>query len=225
MVETIWEGDVKEWGRAFDLICIVDQIQDFAVHHHRPFVMKHLEAWHARHQKTKEPVKEAIRTANATTADMDIPDEDSAKVDSNPLDGGNTSLDPHADLDMKDSVLIDEELAYLNSTTPAWWRLKSATEFIRRDMSNETRRRNRSLREAARASEAAKEAEKEAAKEAAEEAAKEAAEETAKETDTTPARGRPPTYKVTKARKPPKQGRPRGRPPKANVTSKRNTST
>ncbi|PKK40972.1 hypothetical protein CI102_15222, partial [Trichoderma harzianum] len=51
MVETIWEGDVKEWGRAFDLICIVDQIQDFAVHHHRPFVMKHLEAWHTRHQK------------------------------------------------------------------------------------------------------------------------------------------------------------------------------
>ncbi|KAL1857448.1 hypothetical protein VTK73DRAFT_8093 [Phialemonium thermophilum] len=49
-VETIWEGDVKEFSRAFDLICIVDQIHDYAVKHHRPFVMRHLEAWHARHE-------------------------------------------------------------------------------------------------------------------------------------------------------------------------------
>ncbi|KAL5087463.1 hypothetical protein Trisim1_007861 [Trichoderma cf. simile WF8] len=234
MVETIWEGDVKEWGRAFDLICIVDQIQDFAVHHHRPFVMKHLEAWHTRHQKMIRSFNEVTPQTNATTAYMDKPDKDSGKVDSNPLDGGNASPDPHADLDKKDFPLNNEQLAYFYRNKPTeWYRLKSTTEFIRRDMSNETRRRNRSLREAARASEAAKEATKEAAEEATEEAAKEAAKETAKETtkeavnetDTTPARGRPPTYKVTKARKPPKQGRPRGRPPKANVTSKRNTST
>ncbi|KAH0523231.1 hypothetical protein TsFJ059_008266 [Trichoderma semiorbis] len=97
MVETIWEGDVKEWGRAFDLICIVDQIQDFAVHHHRPFVMKHLEAWHARHQKTKTPAKGVIQQSNATTAYMDVPDEDSVKADSNPLDGDRTCQMKHDD--------------------------------------------------------------------------------------------------------------------------------
>ncbi|KAG7293521.1 hypothetical protein NEMBOFW57_003573 [Staphylotrichum longicolle] len=46
LVETIWQGDVKEFTGAYDLICIVDQIHDYAVNDHREFVMKHLEAWH-----------------------------------------------------------------------------------------------------------------------------------------------------------------------------------
>lgn len=49
-VETIWSGDTKKWHYAFDLICIVDQIHDYAAHKHRPFVMKHLEAWHSRYR-------------------------------------------------------------------------------------------------------------------------------------------------------------------------------
>jgi hypothetical protein len=44
-VETIWEGDVKEFSRAYDLICIVDQIHNYAVSQHRKFVTKHLEPW------------------------------------------------------------------------------------------------------------------------------------------------------------------------------------
>ncbi|PNP51628.1 hypothetical protein THARTR1_07745 [Trichoderma harzianum] len=206
MVETIWEGDVKEFSRAFDLICIVDQIQEYAVHHHRPFVMKHLEAWHTRHQKMIQAAKGAIRETNATTAYMDMSEDDSDKVDSNPLDGGNTSLDPHPDSDVKDfdvnNVDRFEQLVYLDYSEPAeWFLLKLRTDITRRDMSNETRRRNRSLREAARASEAAK--------------------QTAK----TLARGRPRKNKVTKSTKSPKQGRPRGRPPKAKVTRNGNTST
>jgi hypothetical protein len=50
--EKIWEGDVVVSDRASELIHIVDQIQDYATHTHRHFVMKHLEAWHARHTRT-----------------------------------------------------------------------------------------------------------------------------------------------------------------------------
>ena len=51
-VEKIWEGDVVNLDRASELIHIVDQIQEYATHIHRHFVMKHLEAWHARHTRT-----------------------------------------------------------------------------------------------------------------------------------------------------------------------------
>lgn len=94
MVETIWEGDVKEFSRAFDLICIVDQIQDYAANHHRPFVMNHLEAWHARHQKNLEPTKKAIREIDTATSYMDLVHE-----------GSNTSSDSY-DFD-KDSQMGD----------------------------------------------------------------------------------------------------------------------
>lgn len=63
-VETIWEADIKNFSRAYDLICIVDQIHDFAVTRHRPFVTRHLEAWLTRaenietHQITEQPVLE-----------------------------------------------------------------------------------------------------------------------------------------------------------------------
>ena len=50
-METIWQGDVKQFSGAYDLICIVDQIHDYAVNNHRELIMKHLEAWHVRHEK------------------------------------------------------------------------------------------------------------------------------------------------------------------------------
>ena len=93
MVETIWEGDVKEYSRAFDLICIVDQIHDYAVNHHRPFVMNHLQAWHARHQKTLEPIKKAIREIDAATAYMDVAYEDSETDIFDSDDSDNSSYD------------------------------------------------------------------------------------------------------------------------------------
>lgn len=43
--ETIWEGDIKDFSRAYELICIVDQVHNFAANQHREFVIKHLEPW------------------------------------------------------------------------------------------------------------------------------------------------------------------------------------
>ncbi|KAI0186044.1 hypothetical protein EV127DRAFT_463483 [Xylaria flabelliformis] len=63
-VETIWEGDIKDWSRAFELICIVDQTQSYAAHQHRPFVMKHLEAWHAKYQRIQGPMRSYINVLN-----------------------------------------------------------------------------------------------------------------------------------------------------------------
>ncbi|KAB2101825.1 hypothetical protein AG0111_0g9655 [Alternaria gaisen] len=43
--ETIWAGDVTDFMLAYELICLVDQIHDFAANQHRKFVIKHLERW------------------------------------------------------------------------------------------------------------------------------------------------------------------------------------
>ncbi|QYT02930.1 hypothetical protein H0G86_009912 [Trichoderma simmonsii] len=48
MMETIWKGDIRKYSEAMQLIYIVDQIHDFAIEQHYPFVLKHLEAWYAR---------------------------------------------------------------------------------------------------------------------------------------------------------------------------------
>ncbi|KAI0544461.1 hypothetical protein F4679DRAFT_564670 [Xylaria curta] len=72
-VETIWKGDVKNWSRAFDLICIIDQIQDYAAHQHRPFVLKHLEAWHSKHQRASE----STRLSTDPLSEMNLDDVDS----------------------------------------------------------------------------------------------------------------------------------------------------
>ncbi|KAH8648176.1 hypothetical protein BGZ60DRAFT_437732 [Tricladium varicosporioides] len=50
-VETIWEGNVTEFSRAYDLICLTDQIAEYAATQHRNFVIKHLKPWHDRHDK------------------------------------------------------------------------------------------------------------------------------------------------------------------------------
>lgn len=146
MVETIWEGNVKKFSRAYELICIVDQIQDYAVNHHRPFVMKHLEAWHARHQKTLEPVKEAVPVVHE---DTDISGFDSDDIN-------NDSYDFDKDLEMgdfgsddKDSPHDFNELAKLFRPSPnkpaEWLRLKEQSKNARQEMASETRKRNRSL--------------------------------------------------------------------------------
>ena len=106
IVETIWEGAVKEFGRAYDLICIVDQIQDYAVKYHRPFVMDHLEAWHARHQKTLELWKRAVREINAATAYMDMEGSDISGFDSDDMSSDSSDFDEVSemgDFDFDDS--------------------------------------------------------------------------------------------------------------------------
>ncbi|KAF4610405.1 hypothetical protein G7Y89_g15713 [Cudoniella acicularis] len=165
------EGDVKEFSRAFDLICIVDQIQDYAVNHHRPFVMNHLEAWHARHQKTLEPCKKAVREINAATAYMDVAHEDSDISDFDSGDISNDSYDFDKDSEMGNFDSDDsgsssygfDELASLfgfGSNKPAeWLRLKEQSKNARHEMANETRKRNRSLLKIAQAPKSAKDSE------------------------------------------------------------------
>ncbi|CAK7216855.1 hypothetical protein SEUCBS140593_003004 [Sporothrix eucalyptigena] len=45
-MEKIWIGDVRNADAALVLLCLVDQIHDYAQHRHRKFVMQHLHAWY-----------------------------------------------------------------------------------------------------------------------------------------------------------------------------------
>lgn len=145
---------------AFELICIVDQIHDYAVNHHRPFVMNHLEAWHARHQKTLEPLKKAARKIYAATEVMDHVHDDSDTIgfgfdDDSEIDDFDFGLDV-SDIN---SCNIDElaELLCIGPRKPAeWLRLKEQSKNARQEIANETRKRNRSVLDIAQASKSAK---------------------------------------------------------------------
>ena len=67
-METSWEGDVCKVSGAIELIAIVDQIQEWAVTHHRNFVTKHLEAWFDHKEKTVDELAEKT-TARAKEFD------------------------------------------------------------------------------------------------------------------------------------------------------------
>lgn len=200
MVETIWEGDVIEVGRAFDLICIVDQIQDYAVNHHRPFVMNHLEAWHARHQKNLGPFKQTVREMRTATSNINVVNEDSDASGSDSNDINNDFYDFDKDSEMGDLDSDDddsssndldelaEELFRIGLNKPAeWLRLKEQSKNARQETANETRKRNQSLLKISQAPILAKEPQK------------------------TRPRGRPRKAGVAK-KEAPKRGR--GRPPK-----------
>ncbi|SCV30783.1 uncharacterized protein FFB14_03223 [Fusarium fujikuroi] len=45
LIEEIWDGDVNIAGNAMSLKCLVDQIRNYAIYQHRPFVMRHFKAW------------------------------------------------------------------------------------------------------------------------------------------------------------------------------------
>jgi hypothetical protein len=211
MVETIWEGNVKEFSRAFELICIVDQIQDYAVNHHRPFVMNHLEAWHARHQKTLEPIKKAVREINNLTANMDVAHEDS---DMSGFDSEDSNGNPYD----------YEELAELFQVGPdkpaEWLRLKEQSKNARQEIANETRKRNRSLLELAQAPKSASEPPETRPRGRPRKAG------AAKDEAPKRGRGRPPKMankiitQAPKSEKEPPEIRTRGRPRKAGVAKK-----
>jgi hypothetical protein len=220
MVETIWEGDVKEFSRAFDLICIVDQIQDYAVNHHRPFVMNHLEAWHARHQKALEPIKRYVRDMGPAAAYMDLVHEDSDMIGFDSADIIKDSYDfdidsewGDFDSDDSDSSSDDfDEIAELwrigrNKPAAEWLRLKEESKNARQEVANETRKRNRSLLTIAQAPKSAKEPQKTQPRGRPRKA------EVAKKEAPKRGRGRPPKManNITKSEAP-KRGR--GRPPK-----------
>lgn len=77
MVETIWQGNVCEFSRAYDLICVVDQIHEFALTQHRDFVIKHIEPWLKR---SEEGIEETTRDADEGSDTMDV-DFDSCHLD------------------------------------------------------------------------------------------------------------------------------------------------
>lgn len=142
MVDTIWEGVVTYFDDALDLICIVDQIHDYAVHHHRQFVMKHLEAWHTRHQKTLEPTKRLLEAMHEICLDFEDECSSSASSDEDLDMIDATPLTPDASRRPWD---VDERAAlfYFKSKPTQWSIVKEKSKCARQRMANETRRRNR----------------------------------------------------------------------------------
>ncbi len=137
-METIWRGDVKQFSRAYDLICIIDQIHDYAVNNHREFVMKHLEAWHVRHEKTQQPSGSPAPTLHAgkSTDGTSNPSESSG-ADGTDAEKGNKPRD------------FEDELDYLmdfDTKMPEWFLLKQTSKWARQAKAQETRERNRRLR-------------------------------------------------------------------------------
>jgi len=165
-VETIWEGDVKEFSRAYDLICIVDQIHDYAINQHRSYVMQHLEAWYARHEAlpTPDPAVPKPSKSNLTgvpdglddfgdltmnDADGDTSSSNRRDNDSNDSDNDATDLLNELNRYSKEQV-TEEILRELVGEGPAWLRLKEKAKMAKWDKAQETRARNRALRELAR---------------------------------------------------------------------------
>ena len=46
-MKQIWEGAITDENIAWQLHSLVDQIHEWAVHTFIPFILDHLEAWHA----------------------------------------------------------------------------------------------------------------------------------------------------------------------------------
>ncbi|KAI0154184.1 hypothetical protein GGR57DRAFT_467495 [Xylariaceae sp. FL1272] len=128
LIETIWKGDIRYFKPAFELICIVDQIHDYATRHHRPFVIKHLAAWHAKHQETLEFIRQF---SNDDDLDSDHPDDPD----------GSSSVEP---TNSAEGARLAEVLK------PAkWLQLKEETRVAKRERAFLTRQANRRLRELA----------------------------------------------------------------------------
>ncbi|KAJ6783575.1 hypothetical protein PWT90_06792 [Aphanocladium album] len=156
-VETIWEGNVMEWSRAYDLICIVDQIHHYATHHHRAFVMKHLEAWYSRHEKTLllPGDDELPNDAAAVERPADGPAAPEIAQDGR---GRASSSDTDASSDERETDSREPRAAtakhhhpgLLSRAEPEWLRLKELSRQVRQNRAYETRLRNRTRRVAAR---------------------------------------------------------------------------
>lgn len=140
MVETIWEGDVKDTNRALELICLVDQIHDYATKQHRPFVMEHLGAWYHRHKRTK----------------VAAPNWQSYMVTKQAVASASEGLDSSSDEDISPSVssLAPTEKVgmpgfglYPNIPLPEWHILKDKSTSTKNEKAQQTRFHNRMLRE------------------------------------------------------------------------------
>lgn len=142
MVETLWQGDVRRFDHALELICLVDQIHDFGVTHHRPFVMKHLEAWHAKHQATSP-----------------VPKEISPGFDSNDI--SNNLNDSDKDPQMSDDESwFDLDLDLGPEKSSEWLCVKLKFQNAKQEKTNKSRKRKRNYLEDTEASKSGKELQK-----------------------------------------------------------------
>ena len=140
-METIWEGDVKEFSRAFDLICIVDQIHDYATKQHREFIMKHLEAWYARDEKIRESGELSVLAPDAG-ASNNMASEDS-DVEMINADLGGSGLDVGDENGSMDTNGHIEASSRPGERAPEWFRLKQEAKFAKQKKAHQTRARNR----------------------------------------------------------------------------------
>ncbi|KAF7555567.1 hypothetical protein G7Z17_g2048 [Cylindrodendrum hubeiense] len=133
MVETLWEGDVTQPENAIQLICIVDQIHEYATNEHRPFVMNHLEAWHERHKRTAKTVAlhdQAALLGLLSTEDLhsESDEDETSSVDHLKSDDMESLIDLEPDMDQ-----------------PEWARLKKESKMARNKKAQQTRARNREV--------------------------------------------------------------------------------
>lgn len=132
---------MKQFSRAYDLICIVDQIHDYAVNNHREFVMKHLEAWHLRHEKTRQPSGPSVQNRRAGKSTDGTSDRsESSQSDGTDAEDGSKprSFEDHLD------PLMD-----FDSRMPEWYLLKEKSKWARQAKAQKTRARNRRLHRSA----------------------------------------------------------------------------
>ncbi|KFZ24152.1 hypothetical protein V502_01364 [Pseudogymnoascus sp. VKM F-4520 (FW-2644)] len=116
LVETIWEGDVKDFSRAFELICIVDQIR----------IM----------HKDSDLGAFSFSYIRGNPYDVDKY-SDMGYFDSDDSDISSDSYGVDE---------ISELLDFDSNKHPEWLRLKEQSKIARNNMLNETRKRNKRLR-------------------------------------------------------------------------------
>lgn len=112
------------FSRAFELICIVDQIHDYAIHRHRDFVMKHLEAWYARDNTVKKEFEIVVGGDENFDTDMHnsfgLDDANLVNLDKENLNlNKNWDAGPSINLVNSDDATLD-----LLERVPEWFRLK-----------------------------------------------------------------------------------------------------
>lgn len=139
----MWEGDVMHFSRPFALICIVDQIHDYAIHQHRDFVMKHLEAWYARDNAFKRGFESLVSDNENLDTDRD---SSFGLDDADLVNLGKENLNLNENEDAGPSInLVDPDDAGLNlrERVPEWFWLKEEMRISRNDKAQSTRARNR----------------------------------------------------------------------------------
>jgi hypothetical protein len=109
--------------------------------------MRHLEAWHTRHEKSLDPIKSALHPLHAAVSE----DETSEDMESCDSDGTDWGFDTDGeDTDHSGGSYAFEELASLmdfDIEMPEWFHLKEQSKATRQDKARQTRERNRKLRE------------------------------------------------------------------------------